>query len=123
MLALGSALVSVAPLDFLSHRLQMLDCTGGSCAELVDASDAGPIRECQIHFGELANPWSNTERGAHMSALLWHLEGVGLDRQSAFSTVHEICVGLAAAVWSRLEARCPIALFTSAAILERRVGK
>ncbi len=97
---LGLALLGAAPLDFLSHRLQHLDYNRGSMAELLDASSDGLLLSTQRWFWRLLNTWS-FESKQELEALKWWA-GSPID-DLARSTF----VGLAAAVWCRLEIKRP----------------
>jgi hypothetical protein len=110
---LGVALLGVAPLDQLSHRLQHLDFHRGSLAELSDFSAKGVLRVSQVHLWQICNPWFDSERNRFLPALQWHLEARGSNADLVLNSVRSTCVGLAASVWSRLELKCPSSLLFS----------
>jgi hypothetical protein len=97
---LGMALIGTGPLDFLSHRLQHLDTTRGSLFELIDPSSRGLLMSIQKWFWRLCNSW-HEDSGGELAALEWWA-GCNLD-DDARATL----VGLSAAVWARLELKCP----------------
>ena len=97
---LGMALIGTGPLDFLSHRLQHLDSQRGSLAELLDSGCDGLLMSVQQWFWRLCNTWSDASTG-ELAALEWWA-GRSLE-DDARATV----VGLSAAVWCRIELKCP----------------
>ena len=97
---LGISLLGTAPLDFLSHRLQHLDCEGGSIRSLLDNRFTGLLKTIQTWFWRLGNSWHFPE-GGELTTLEWW---AGRDLQDRGRSTF---VGLSAAVWGRLELRCP----------------
>jgi hypothetical protein len=103
MLTLGTAAIAEAPIDCLSNRLQHLDSTGGAMMELTQHGPEGCLAQCQRKYWEVNNPWSEGSCNSHLPTLLWHLGS-----EPDLHVVDELrsrTVGLAAAVWSRLELR------------------
>ncbi len=94
------ALVGTGPLDFLSHRLQHLDCEEGSFISLLDDRTDGLLPSIQQWFWRLGNAWNDPD-GGEVRALEWW-SGRDL-RDLARSTL----LGLSSAVWCRLELKCP----------------
>lgn len=100
---LGYAVVAVAPLDLLSHRLQHRDHTGGSVSELIDRSDNGLLLTTQATYWHLLNPWHPDCTSKELEALWWVLEGYGKARDASIADSRAVCLELTAAVWVRLE--------------------
>ncbi len=97
---LGMALLGTAPIDYVSHVLQHLDSEQGSFAELLTKKADGLLFSTQRKFWLSENAWFQ-EGAGDLSTLEWW---TGCDlRDSARSTL----VGLSAAVWCRLELKCP----------------
>jgi hypothetical protein len=111
---LGIALIGVAPLDSLSHRLQHLDYNRGSLKELMDATSKGVLAKTQTRLWQILNCWHKSSHSAFLPALQWHLEARGANAQDVAKTARATCVGLAAAVWARLELKYPSLSPTSA---------
>jgi hypothetical protein len=101
--ALGTSCVACLPIDRLSNRLQHLDHRGGGFSELTDASPKGLVNATLHHFWELMNPWYDSDHSSHLDSMWWHLEGMGINRDSAIDQSRATCVGLAASVLSRLQ--------------------
>jgi hypothetical protein len=104
-LTLGSAVISTAPVDALSNRLQHLDHAGGSMLELTDPREGGALAKCQRSLWEIANPWAESERDGCCPALWWHLRHSLDEGIEPIGFCRAKTIGLAAAVWCRLELR------------------
>ena len=101
---LGLANICIGPIDYLSHRLQHLDVHGGSCLELIDPTSKGLMLQTQQALWELFNDWFVSSRSSHLASLRWVLAGRHeVDAGDMVADARGACVGLAAAVWARLE--------------------
>ncbi len=98
---LGVALIGTAPLDYISNRLQHLDYETGCMAELL--SPTGLIIATQKWCWDLANRWSPSALSGDFAALSWWLD----DDAGMCDSTRDTCCGLAAAVYCRLELKCP----------------
>ena len=92
-LALGISCVACLPIDRLSNRLQHLDHRGGAFAELTDASGKGIVISTQEHLWELLNPWYVSAHSSRLNSMWWHLEGMGVERNSVIDQSRATCVG------------------------------
>lgn len=103
---LGNALVACLPVDQLSYRLQHLDHAGGGVSELVDSSPAGLLISTQHKFWQYMNPWH--ARGSAFLETVWYfLDNGDLGQDEVMNDSRACCLSLSAAVWSRLELKCP----------------
>ncbi len=102
---LGFALVACLPIDHLSYRLQHLDHQGGSMAELIDSGPRSILIKCQQNLWELLNSWHAPGEGACdlLESVMWFLRAFGVEENVLLDDSRARCVGLCAAVWSRLE--------------------
>ena len=97
------ALVGAAATDYLSYRLQHLGFGGGAMQELTDDGHKGLLFQTQARYWELLNPWKDSIGAADARVVTWHLK-----HYQDFDFVDEfrgICLGMAAAVWRRLQLR------------------
>ncbi len=96
--ALLVALLTTAPIDELSARLQKLDHVGGSVSEII--SPKGALHRCQKRLWTVANAWQMVSPdGATVAAIWRHLE----DMPNSLDLLHASVLNVGASVWARLE--------------------
>ncbi len=96
----GTALLGIFPADALSNRLQHLDYHSNGFTELTAAN--GLLQQCLQKYWFLDNPWHESSFSGYTKSVLWFMEHYGIDHNTAADSVREVCVSMAAAVWSRI---------------------